>query len=153
MRIKKYHVKGNAYAQLIDDHKYAHYIGPWNADSLCICYNLIGCNVAFNQDKKIRNYLVSRGIESEEDIKSVLNHYSQGFSIAGSSGRLSEKIEAFGVSIDLYDKIVEDYSYLPLPQARKAAKITFQAIPKNQREMMLDKRVTAHLTSPRESTP
>ena len=153
MRIKKYHVKGNAYAQLIDDHKYAHYIGPWNADSLCICYNLIGWNVAFNQDKKIRHYLLSHGIESEEDIKSVLNHYSQGFSRSASSGRISEKIDAFGISIDLYAKIVEDYSYLPLPQARKAAKKTFQTIPKNQREMMLDKRVTAHINSPQESTP
>ena len=151
MRIKKYHVKGNAYAQLIDDNKYAHYIGPWNADSLCICYNLIGWNITRNQDIKIRHYLVSHGIESEEDIKSVLNHYSEGLS-AHASGRLGEKIDALGVSIDLYDKLVEDYSYMPLPQARKAAKEKLRTIPKNQREMILNKRVEAHLNSQQDST-
>ena len=56
MRIKKYHVKGHAYAQLIDDNNFVHYIGPWNADTLCICYYHIGSSELFNRDKKIRKY-------------------------------------------------------------------------------------------------
>ncbi len=42
MRINKYHVKGHAYAQLIDENDFVHYVGKWNADALCIARACLG---------------------------------------------------------------------------------------------------------------
>jgi hypothetical protein len=139
MRIKKYHVKGHAYAQLIDDNNFVHYIGPWNADTLCICYYHIGFSELFNRDKKIRKYLNHHGIESEEDIKAVLAYYYIGLSGKVFSSGLEEKIKKIGERIELLDYFVEDLSDRPLAQARNIAWRKFQSLSKEQRKMMLER--------------
>ena len=155
MRIKKYHVKDHAYAQLIDDNNFVHYIGPWNADTLCICYYLIGESELLNRDNKIRKYLINHGIESEDDIKAVLEYYYIGLSGKVFSSGLEEKIKKIGDRIELLDYFVEDFSDRPLAQARNIAWRKFQSLSKNQRKMMLERirdEILSHWLRARESS-
>ena len=139
MRIKKYHVKGHAYAQLIDDNNFVHYVGPWNADTLCICYYRIGFSELFNREKKIRKYLNHHGIESEEDIKAVLAYYNAGLSPRATTSKLDEKIKEIGERIALLNYFVEDFSDMDLALARDNAWHKFKSLSKEQRKMTLER--------------
>jgi len=138
MRIKKYHVKGHAYTQLIDENDFVHYVGKWNADALCICYHLIGWSESLYRHNKVRKYLKKHGFESEEVIKTVLGYYNTGLNQLEAPSRLNERIEEIEDRIDLLQLFMEEFSNKSLTQAKDAAWLKFQSVPKTQRKMMLE---------------